>query len=238
MNLEVAGVTAGSRHARLFVRTRECPCARSRRRADGYARTMRARPVGQPAAPGRARTGLLRYRRAPTGSRRGPASEPESGISQTGNRAYRGTYLLYPTFLVRVSECVHRERRTCLYVARGTRRNSKDRSDKVALYRLSRARARVIPLIIIVGLLFFHLRARASGTRARVSTAFLPLRAHARTHARMSAPVLTTARAGESRPMSTRAYTYVCVARWTEGGEATNLDARGVADDDFCHFSR
>lgn len=72
-----------------------------------------------------------------------PASKPESGISQTGNRPY-----IRSTRGKRVCVC---HKRTNL-PACGTRRNSKDRSDKVALYW---SLARVTPLIIIAGLLFF-----------------------------------------------------------------------------------
>jgi len=90
----------------------------------------------------------------------------------------------------------------------GTRRNSKDRSDKVALYRLL---ARVTPLIIIAGLLFFSIsRLPLARSLTRVYD-FLCL--YELTHARTSAPVLI-ARAAVSRQCQCT-YIYICT-RWTE----------------------
>jgi len=107
--------------------------------------------------------------------------------------------------------------RLCAHTRDG--RNSKDRSDKVALYRLG---TRVTPLIIIVGLLLFHL-ARA---RARASTPRLFAFMSARTHARMSAPVLTARAADSRRHQRVHVRTHTCA------DVCARVCARARADDD------
>lgn len=78
---------------------------------------------------------------------------------------------------------VRHKRRTCLYVARGTR--DETRKTGPTKWRSVSSLARVTSLIIIAGLLFFpvpRLCGLASCMLARASTTFLPLRAHACTH--------------------------------------------------------
>jgi hypothetical protein len=103
------------------------------------------------------------------GPRGRPGSEPESGVSPEPEI---GRITRIP-----IARAPLPPPPPSLYAHTRDGRNSKDRSDKVALYRLG---TRVTLLIIIVGLLLFHLACARSSTSRLF--AFMSARTHARRH--------------------------------------------------------